>query len=299
MLALIGLLACAHMPPAPEDLSTRDWDGSVDRSALPAASLHVYTLFRGRMPYGMAFQEGRGDWPEVAGYAYVLEHPTEGLVVIDPGYGRRAISKLHEFPGRLLVRSGALEVEEALADILARERPGEAVGHVLLTHMHVDHAGGLEDFPGVTVHIDPVEWDFGMKRRLLRATVPPLEDPERVVEALAFDDGPWGPFERSEDVFGDGVLIALSTPGHTPGHTSFLVNLPDRSVLIVGDVAWYNRHWEGPELKGGFSRRREEVDWRANVDALWRVHELQARYPELIVLSGHDPANARVVESRI
>ena len=291
-LILAGLLACAHLPPAPEG----DWSWSVDREALPAATLDVYLIGTGEMAHGMAFQEGRGPSRTLQVYAFVLDHPTEGLVVIDPGYGRRTAEDPSEVPGRAVARWSGLAMGTPLVDRLGADYPGAPVAHLLATHMHVDHTGGIEDFPDATVHIDPAEWAFGTRKQLVKATAPPLNHEAIAVSPLGFGDGPCGPFARSEDVFGDGALIALSTPGHTPGHTAFLVNLPGGSVLLTGDAAWFDEHWEQPALKGGFPRRRVEVDWRGAADATWRIRDFQQRHPEVIVLSGHDPANIQRIE---
>ncbi len=284
---MLMMLACAHLPPEPGAAPP-----IAAATAPPPVTLQVYETSRGTIGGRLAFQERpREDRPLVAS-AYLLEHPTAGRVVIDPGYGRRTAAHPEEVPGRSGAKFAGLEMGIPLADQLQSQGVDPAsVGTIFVTHMHTDHAAGIEDFPAATVVIDPAEWAFGGRRSALHATIPLPEMETIPTRELTFPDGPYGPFPEHEDVFGDGSLIALRTPGHTPGHTSFLVQLSDRRVLITGDVAWFDEHWEGPALKGRFTRKVVEVDWRRSAQAQWWIHQLQQDDPELVVLSGHDPAN--------
>ena len=258
VLSLLLLLSgCARLPPPPSRPAASA--PMVERAALPSASLTVYEVGTGHLSPRLVYGTGGEPVPVVI-YAYVLDHPTAGRVVIDPGYGRRAAADPGEVPGRFAARSTGLVMGAPLAEQI----DPASVSRLYVTHMHVDHGSGIEDFPGATVHIVPEEWDFGGRHRRIQATIP-LVGMEHIDTApLTFADGPYGPFEAHADVFGDGVLIALPTPGHTPGHTSFLVNLPGGSFLLTGDAAWVDAHWEQPMMKGPLAAGVIEVDGEAN-----------------------------------
>lgn len=285
MLLSLLVWACAPtIPPAPPMASAP--------IAPPAqqATLEVHIVADGVLSSRLAFSDGGGPPLPVHVYSYVLSHPTAGTVVIDPGYGRQA---LVSSPGAA-ARQTKLQMRTPLADIL--EARGQQADHLLVTHMHVDHSAAISDFPGAALHIDPAEWDFGLKKQLIRATDPPPGAEARTITPLVFDDGPLGPFPAHADVFGDGILRALPAPGHTPGHTAFLISLAETQVLLTGDAAWFDAHWQQPAMKGAFARRFVEVDWEDGVDALWRLRALSEQLPGLIVLSGHDPANVERLE---
>ncbi len=277
----LALLACVRLSPEPLLRSTID----LDRSALPAASLQILPISTGTMPARMAFAGGRGPALPIVSYAAVLRHPTAGVVVIDPGFGTQTVDAPDEVPGRATVRATALVMGQPLVAQLS-----EPVARILVTHMHVDHAGGIDDFPDAVLQIASAEWDFGSRRRPLRAVIPLENAAARSVEPLTFSDGVYGPFDTHTDVFGDGSLIALPASGHTPGHTAFLINLPGGSFLLTGDAAWVDAHFDAPALKGRIARSLIEVDGAANGDALWRLRALADAVPGVVVLTGHDPA---------
>jgi glyoxylase-like metal-dependent hydrolase (beta-lactamase superfamily II) len=110
---------------------------------------------------------------------------------------------------------------------------------VMLTHLHGDHVGGLAAFDASRVWVARAEWAPvarfpGRWLRFLTAPVPAGFAPN------VFDFG--GPalfgFPGTWPVTPDGSIIALPTPGHSPGHTSFLVRRPEGDVLIAGDVTY-------------------------------------------------------------
>lgn len=88
---------------------------------------------------------------------------------------------------------------------------------------------------------------------------------------------------------GDGSLLLLSTPGHTPGHQSLLVTLGSgKKVLLAGDAVWVRENYEKPAPKGWKARLIEEDDeeaWRTTL-AIRQFHE---DYPEVMIIPGHDP----------
>jgi N-acyl homoserine lactone hydrolase len=281
---LVSLLsACIHIPEPP----VMSAPAPLPTPAV-SATLQVHVVADGALPARLTFT-GRPGAPLPAKiYAYVLDHPSAGRVVIDPGYSRRTRDDPGDVPGHATVRQTGLVMGTPIVDQLG---DGEDVRHILVTHMHNDHGTAVEDFPDAMVHIDPVEWAFGLEESLRHATAPPIGAPARDITPLVYDDGPIGPFERHADVFGDGVLLAIPTPGHTPGHAAFLVNLEGQRVLLTGDIAWFDEHWQEPALKGRLARWLVEDDWRMATAAAWQVRAMKELYPDIVVLSGHDPQN--------
>lgn len=107
----------------------------------------------------------------------------------------------------------------------------EDVGRVVLSHGHFDHVGNARLFAHATWHLQRREHDamFGPDWRRY-GYVPGLHEPLRSARVELMDG--------DADLFGDGAMTVLSTPGHTPGHCSLLVRLPGtRPVLLAADVA--------------------------------------------------------------
>ena len=282
----LWLLAC--IPSLPEPPSP-DWTWQVDREALPATTLTVFETATGTSH--MAQQLPGGDRHvdvQMVAYAYLLEHPEQGLVVIDPGYPKITVEHPELYPGSAIANATQLKMGTPLVTQLGKR--AASVEHLFATHSHVDHVGAVADFPNAILHLTAQDWEHGNGTSVMHATQPwPHE--RRSYSPVRFHGAAYGPFAHHADVFGDGSLIALPTPGHTPGHTSFLVNLPGTSVLLTGDTAWLYAHLEGPSPKGRFPSTFVETSASDNADSLVRLHAFADRHPEVVVLTGHDPGN--------
>ena len=84
------------------------------------------------------------------------------------------------------------------------------------------------------------------------------------------------------DVFGDGSLWALATPGHTPGSTAYLARTPTGPILLTGDTCHTAWGWQNGEPPGSFTADRD-----ANRRSLNALRELAARHPKMQVRLGH------------
>ena len=130
------------------------------------------------------------------------------------------------------VESGSfrMTLRERIGPQLARidVRP-EQVTFVGISHFHFDHSGQLADFPGATLLIGQGDWD------VLRAGQGP-EDLATPFRRWIDGGGEARPVSGDHDVFGDGSVVMLDLPGHTPGHHGLLVRLAGgRNLLLSGD----------------------------------------------------------------
>jgi len=92
------------------------------------------------------------------------------------------------------------------------------------------------------------------------------------------------PFTHGHDLFGDGTLVLVPTPGHTPGSLSLLVRRPGQApLLMVGDLTYDADLLAAGKLPGVGHKRLMR-------DSVVKVNALRAQMPDLAVLAAHDPA---------
>jgi len=137
------------------------------------------------------------------------------------------------------VGTAATAPKTSLTDLIAQLKVTPAqVKYVGISHYHGDHTGQASQFPQATLLIGKGDWDVVTDPKTPAATSAPFANwikGEGKVEALAGD----------KDVFGDGTVVMLNMPGHTPGHHSLLVKLKETgNVLITGDLAHFHENYE-------------------------------------------------------
>jgi Zn-dependent hydrolases, including glyoxylases len=129
----------------------------------------------------------------------------------------------------------------SLVDLLTQLHVTPAqVKYVAISHYHGDHTGQAKEFPQATLLIGKGDWDV-------------VTDPKSasIVNPATFANWVTGggkvePVVGDKDVFGDGTVVMLNTPGHTPGHHSLLVRLKGMgNVLITGDVSHFRENYDG------------------------------------------------------
>jgi N-acyl homoserine lactone hydrolase len=115
----------------------------------------------------------------------------------------------------------------------------DQIKYVGISHYHADHTGQVASFPKATLLIGAKEWE---------AITSP--NPAQGVNFKPFEgwikgDNKVEPQPIDKDVFGDGTVIMLRTPGHTPGHSSLLVKLAQMGpVIITGDAVHFHENWD-------------------------------------------------------
>jgi N-acyl homoserine lactone hydrolase len=177
------------------------------------------------------WRDPRWTWP-LPMWSWIIETASE-LILIDTGARPEAT-------GGVTRTSFSISREEGLVPELAGRgfRPAD-FDRVLLTHLHGDHVGGLSEFDPRRVWVAKAEWEPvahfpGSLLRFMTAPVPRGFIP-RVFE---FDGPALLGFPASWPVTPDGSVVAIPTPGHTPGHTSFLVRGQKGAFLLAGDVTY-------------------------------------------------------------
>jgi glyoxylase-like metal-dependent hydrolase (beta-lactamase superfamily II) len=156
---------------------------------------------------------------------------------------------------------------------------------VLMTHMHVDHASAISEFPDATFVLSKQEWDALSDGKLTDGYVKSQYDFGFDYRTFDFDSPgteSFVAFGRSFDLFGDGSIHAVFTPGHTHGHTSYVLRLRDREVLIAGDAIYTMRTLEESVLP---YKMADEHHFRRSLKEIQRYRD---RTPGALIIPGHD-----------
>lgn len=153
-----------------------------------------------------------------------------------------------------------------------------------MTHLHLDHVLGLPDLPKATpVYSGPGDAaERGAQNALMQWLFNDLLSGFGPVRELSFAADPDQRFAGILDLFEDGSVWAIASPGHTQGSTSYLVRTPTGPVLLTGDACHTRYGWAHDIEPGTFSSDQPESN-----KSLAALRSLAARHPTIDVRLGH------------
>lgn len=233
----------------------------------------------------------RGDNQPSPVPAFLIRHPKAGPILVDTGLHPSMSSDPVQNLGRFGTRFYKPQVEHG-EDVSSQLRakgvdPG-SIRLVIMTHLHIDHASGIADFPDATFIVTANEWEaatsgaFAFKKGYHRPQFDYAFD-FRTVSFDGADVNSYASFGRTIDLFGDGSIRLASTPGHTAGHQSVIVRLKDDDMVISGDAIYLENQLEpGSDLPGKTTDRH---NFKRSLQELRLFH---SQYPNAVITPGHD-----------
>jgi N-acyl homoserine lactone hydrolase len=231
------------------------------------------------------------DW--VPTYAWLIDHP-EGVIVVDTGQGAHLLEtgkSLHPY-----VRwevAFRIEPEQEIGPQLRTLGVGSRdVKRVVLTHLHMDHDGGLTHFPDSEILVASGELKtasgfIGRLRGYLPQRWPSWFDPK----PLDLATEKFGPFAASRRLTAAGDVVAVATPGHTANHISVIVQDGDTAYFLAGDTSYNEELMLAGKLDGVSA---DEQVSSATLDAIRQFTQSRPT----VYLPTHDPGCADRLANR-
>lgn len=229
--------------------------------------------------------------PMMAAVAFHTEH---GPILIDAPFGHEGPHNVGALWGTILRHT--LQTFKDEWSIIPRIeqlgiRPSE-IHHILMTHLHFDHTGGMKALGHATFHINQREWNWANGLLSFDAftagvAVSDFRALHARTELFSLPDY----FERDaegHDLFGDGSIVALSMPGHSPGHTGYRFKLADgRSATFLGDAVFQLDHLRRSRPLG-FLPKLVAGDFRMVQYTQGELERYVEARPDEVLICSHD-----------
>ena len=226
-----------------------------------------------------------------------IDHPTQGKILFDTGYTWRFLDATKRFPQRIyaeLTKVSILPEEEAHRQV----DPGQ-VKHIICSHIHADHVGGLRDFPDATcwaseeclAQFDRLphwrSWARGVLKSLFpddwRDTCQTFESTAHVSHDI---------LGQGHDLFADGSVVVFPLPGHAAGQHGALVQTADGPEFLVADAFWDIRAVTEGLVPNPIVRVFFE-DMKAYAQTLATLKQFHETHPDIPLVATHCPQAAK------
>jgi N-acyl homoserine lactone hydrolase len=236
--------------------------------------------------------------------AFLVEHPGAGAMLIDTGFHSSVAVNPRENLGRLSRFSfKGLEMTQdqaVSAQLRSRGIQESDVKVVLMTHLHIDHASAVSDFPEATFVVSSTEWAAATSQGELHGYMPRQFDHAFDYRLLDFEGDDlregagsartgavvtpesFAGFARTFDLFGDSSVRMVYTPGHTLGHASVLLRTGRGEVLVAADAMYLRRTLDDTHLP---YRTEDEHLFRRS---LREIRQYAQETPDALIIPGHD-----------
>ena len=169
---------------------------------------------------------------------YLVRHDHD-YMLWDAGFGTELLGRPQEHG-----KGSWIELKRTLAAQLALLglRTGQ-VGILGISHTHFDHIGQAADFPTARLLMGKEDWET------MRAQSPDATSESQRLKPWLDEGAPKELINGDKDVFGDGSVVMIATPGHTPGHYSLLVRLKrSGAILLTGDLYYSAQQYAQDEV---------------------------------------------------
>jgi N-acyl homoserine lactone hydrolase len=245
-------------------------------SALPTGVMHSKAALAYR---GGSILEAR----DFAMTAILVKHP-KGNLLFDTGLGQQVDEQVKTLPKLMQATTTYTKGVPAAIQLAAAK---QNVDGIVLTHAHWDHVSGFDSLKNIPIWISAPEQAFIASDHEAAALAHSFG--KLNYRLYGFDDGPYLGFASSYDVWSDGSVVLVPSPGHTPGSVIAFITLPSGArYALLGDLVWQKEGIDLPAERPWIARYLIGEDSAKVRESILHMAALQKAFPEMKLLPAHD-----------
>lgn len=244
----------------------------------------------------MTLKKGRFKQSEYPAICALIKHEKQGYILFDTGYSDRFYHLTKKFPFSLYRYLTPVTLHQSLKDQLLERRikPTE-INYIVISHFHADHIGSLKDFPNARFicHRDAladIKNKKGLKA-LIQGFLPGLLPDNFYDRLIILDDNEkklddsLAPFAAGFDLFDDGLIFAVSLPGHAQGQIGLYFRAT-KDTFLIADSCWHQETFQELIYPNGLTYLIHH-DKKAYQQTIQKLHALYQQNKNIDIIPSH------------
>jgi glyoxylase-like metal-dependent hydrolase (beta-lactamase superfamily II) len=227
----------------------------------------------------------------------LIKHPSKGLILFDTGYTRRFYDLTAAYPSKVyakLTKVNINEENEVSTQLNRNEVNPMEIEHVIISHFHADHVGGLKDFPNANFYCSKAAYEqfssipniISFSKGILKKLIPDdFKDRLKFIEDIS-EQNRHEIFKKTFDLFGDGSLEIVQLPGHAAGQIGLILETNRTHYFLVADAVWLRETYEFGILPNQIVRLFFH-SWRDYKASLNQIRTYSQTHPETKIIPSH------------
>lgn len=259
---------------------------------LPEVKLSIINT--GEFPQIEGFLISSGSWFKRANallQCILVQHP-RGTILYDSGLGKNIDRDFKEgmpwgtgftFPFKMTSNARTQMQKSGKVD-------PESVKIIVMSHLHWDHASGMEDFPNAEIWTTQADYNYAIRKMGVGFSQSMFNNDQIKWRFINFLNKPYENFDHSLDMFGDGSVVLVPLPGHTPSLIGMFINTKSgKRFLFINDASLFSDDLKIP-AKAWMEKLFVDDDKKQTEATIAKIYRLMKQYPDLVIISSHDDA---------
>lgn len=227
----------------------------------------------------------------------LLKHPLRGWILFDTGYTTRFYEATKTYPHKIYADATPVvisEEREIKTQLKLIGLKASDIKHIIISHFHADHIGGLKDFDNATFYCSKSAYKqqkeisnfFAFSKGILKALIP-----DDIGERVSFFEE--FAAKKEDDIFGvkydlfhDGSILVYPLPGHAAGQIGIEIETQKSKYFLVADSCWDKRAFKAAKLPNSIVRFFFH-SWKDYKDSIEKISKYHQKYPEAIIVPTH------------
>lgn len=227
----------------------------------------------------------------------LLHHPEKGWILFDTGYTSRFYESTKSYPNRIYANATKVVVtdtDEIKNQIKSIGLETSDIQHIIISHFHADHIGGLKDFNNATIYCTKKAYQkvkeisdlFAFSKGILKDLIPD-DIEERLVFIEDFSTSNQDDiFGVTYDLFQDDSVRVYNLPGHAAGQIGVEFETQKEKYFLVADSCWDERAYKEGKLPNSIVRLFFD-SWKDYKDSLEKIISYHKKFPDVIIVPTH------------